>query len=119
MRWLLHIIRWVLMTPLGRPVEPEVNRNLAMVPGVTRSCAASTAAPAGVSSSARNSVAGLPGGASAVTTSSVPAGTVAAIARPNSAPLAANTRPGSSRPMMWPSLSKSFDTSEYGTEIGA
>ena len=28
-------MRWVLMTPLGFPVEPEVNRNFAMVSGVT------------------------------------------------------------------------------------
>ena len=28
-------MRWVLITPLGMPVEPEVNRNLAMVSGPT------------------------------------------------------------------------------------
>ncbi len=36
--WFEHSMRWVLMTALGFPVEPEVNRNFAMVSGVT--CAA-------------------------------------------------------------------------------
>ena len=40
--WLEHSMRWVLITALGVPVEPEVNRNLAMVSGVTRGCAAAT-----------------------------------------------------------------------------
>ena len=31
--WFEHSMRWVLMTPFGLPVEPEVNRNLAMVSG--------------------------------------------------------------------------------------
>ena len=35
-------MRWVLMTPLGVPVEPEVNRSLAIVSGPTLACAAST-----------------------------------------------------------------------------
>jgi hypothetical protein len=30
-----HIMRWVVITALGVPTEPEVNRNLAMVSGVT------------------------------------------------------------------------------------
>ena len=36
--WLAHIMRWVLITPLGLPVEPEVNRILATVSGPTRAC---------------------------------------------------------------------------------
>ena len=40
--WLAHSMRWVLTTPLGSLVEPEVNRNLAIVSGPTRACAAST-----------------------------------------------------------------------------
>ena len=31
--WLAQSIRWVLMTALGLPVEPEVSRNLAIVSG--------------------------------------------------------------------------------------
>ena len=42
--WLAHSMRWVLITALGCLVEPEVNRNLAIVSGPTRACAASTAA---------------------------------------------------------------------------
>src|SRR5262245_40508882 len=41
--WLAHIIPWVLITPLGCPVEPEVNRILPTVSGPTRAKAASTA----------------------------------------------------------------------------
>src|SRR5262245_6011163 len=41
--WLAHIMRWVLITPLGWPVEPEVKRTLATVSGPTRANAASTA----------------------------------------------------------------------------
>ena len=39
--WLAQIMRWVLMTALGLPVEPEVSRNFAMVSGPMASCAAS------------------------------------------------------------------------------
>ena len=33
--WFEHSMRWVLITALGFPVEPEVNRNLAIVSGAT------------------------------------------------------------------------------------
>ena len=36
---------WVLMTPLGSPVEPEVNRNLAMVSAPIEATACSSAGP--------------------------------------------------------------------------
>src|SRR5580658_7355576 len=42
MAWFEVIMRWVLMTPLGAPVEPEVNRSLAIVSGPTLACALST-----------------------------------------------------------------------------
>ena len=41
--WLAHSMRCVLITRFGEPVEPEVNRNLAIVSGPTAACAASTA----------------------------------------------------------------------------
>ena len=41
--WFEQSMRCVLITPFGLPVEPEVNRNLAMVSGPTRAAAASTA----------------------------------------------------------------------------
>ena len=47
---------WVLMTPLGCPVEPEVNRNLAIVSAPTAAQARSTSAPARVAASASNEV---------------------------------------------------------------
>ena len=42
--WFDVIIRWVLITPLGVPVEPEVNRSLAIVSGPTFAWARSTSA---------------------------------------------------------------------------
>src|SRR5687768_11841214 len=44
MTWFEHSIRWVLMTPFGRPVDPDVNKTFAIVSAPTRSRAASTAA---------------------------------------------------------------------------
>ena len=41
--WFEHHMRCVLITAFGSPVEPEVNRNLAIVSGPTRACASSTA----------------------------------------------------------------------------
>ncbi len=38
--WLAHIMRWVLTTPFGSFVEPEVNRNLTIVSGPVAACAA-------------------------------------------------------------------------------
>ncbi len=43
--WLAHHMRCVLITPLGTLVEPDVNRNLAIVSGPTCSCAARSVAP--------------------------------------------------------------------------
>ncbi len=87
-------MRWVLITALGLPVEPEVSRNFAIVSGPTAACARSTAAVAGPASSAVNGVVLRPGTSPRVTTTSVPAGTTASIARPNFPPSAAKTRPG-------------------------
>ena len=53
-------MRCVLITPLGSLVEPEVNRNLAIVSGPTLACAASTAAPAGVASRSAKAVTARP-----------------------------------------------------------
>ena len=73
-------MRWVLITALGVPVEPEVNRNLAMVSGPTAACAASAAVVVGASK-VSNSVIGRPGSGLRVTTTSTPGGTTASIAR--------------------------------------
>src|ERR1700722_8676373 len=92
--WLAQSISWVLMTPLGWPVEPEVNRILAMVSGAILACAASTAGVGCVSHSAANSVADRSLGGFAVTATSTPGGTAAAMARAKAVPLAAKTKPG-------------------------
>ena len=49
-------MRWVLMTALGVPTEPEVNRNLAMVSGVMREKADITAASLVFDSSSENGI---------------------------------------------------------------
>ena len=66
-------MRWVLITALGWPVEPEVNRNLAIVSGPTACArrASDARAVAGVASSSAKPV--------GVTASSVPGGTAAAM----------------------------------------
>ncbi len=51
-------MRWVLITPFGTPVEPEVNRILAMVSGPTAVWAASAAGSAAAAKSSANSDAG-------------------------------------------------------------
>jgi hypothetical protein len=92
--WLLHSIRCVLMTPLGAPVEPEVNRIFATVSGPTPAAAASTAAVGAVLASVSNAVVGRSFGAASATTTSASAGTVAAMAAAKAWPFSANTRPG-------------------------
>ena len=55
-------MRCVLITPFGMPVEPEVNRNLAMVSAVTRACAASAASGAASSLSSDPTITSVPSG---------------------------------------------------------
>src|SRR5258707_3231534 len=47
--WLEVSMRWVLITAFGVPVEPEVNRNFAIVSGVTSAKAFLTSGLSGVS----------------------------------------------------------------------
>ena len=58
--WLAHIMRWVLMTPLGWPVEPEVKSILATVSGPTCPNARSTAGVGRTSVSAETGVSRQP-----------------------------------------------------------
>ena len=46
-------MRWVLMTALGVPVEPEVNRNFAIVSGVTAAKAFATSGVSAVAAMVR------------------------------------------------------------------
>src|SRR5258707_15789843 len=61
-------MRWVLTTPMGGPVEPEVKRILAMVSGPTAAKRASTSGPGGLASSSRKGVVAKPAGGLAPTT---------------------------------------------------
>ena len=87
-------ISCVLMTALGMPVEPEVNRNLAMVSGPTASWAASTTGVSGVFMRSAKSVTGRPAGGFFTTTSSTSAGAAFSMARANGAPSATKIMPG-------------------------
>ena len=49
-------MRWVLITAFGVPVEPEVNRNFAIVSGVTALKAFSTAGVSGVAAISGNGI---------------------------------------------------------------
>src|ERR1700730_15000358 len=92
--WLAHSISWVLMTPLGWPVEPEVNRILAMVSGAILACAASTAAVGCALARSANSGAGRSLGGFGVSVISTPGGRAGPVARAKAVPLAAKTKPG-------------------------
>jgi hypothetical protein len=80
--WLAHHIPWVLMTALGSLVEPEVNRNFAIVWGPVACMAASTAVVAVVASRAANGVVPRSSSAPLPRTSSTSGPTVAAMALP-------------------------------------
>ena len=105
-------MRCVLITHFGTPVEPEVNRNLAMVSGPTASCAASTAAVGRLAQSRRRRWCGGLAIGLRVSTTSTSAGTTASIARAKALPSAAKTRPGVIRSKIVRSRAKSLDTSE-------
>ncbi|MGY4196361.1 hypothetical protein ACVIM9_005702 [Bradyrhizobium sp. USDA 4520] len=47
-------MRWVLITAFGVPVEPEVNRNFAIVSAVTAANALATPGASGVAATVRN-----------------------------------------------------------------
>ena len=52
-------MRWVLITAFGVPVEPDVNRNFAIVSGVIAANAFSTSGVSGVAAMARKEIASL------------------------------------------------------------
>src|SRR5882724_4503809 len=55
--WLEVSMRWMLMTAFGAPVEPEVNRNFAIVSGVMAAKAFATSGVSGVAAIERNEIA--------------------------------------------------------------
>ena len=55
-------MRWVLITAFGVPVEPEVNRNFAIVSGVTAAKALATSGDSGVAAMAGNASASASSG---------------------------------------------------------
>jgi len=112
MAWFEVIMRWVLMTPLGVPVEPEVNRSFAIVSGPTFAFAASTSGPAGFARTDASVADGRDAGGFKRATTSTSRGTAASIAAANAPPSLTKTRPGVRRAMIAFSLAKSLAMSE-------
>ena len=81
--WLAQIMRWVLMTAFGLPVEPEVSRNFAIVSGPMASCTASRRGCNGVAIRSASIVTSRPGTAPRDAAISVPEETLAASASAN------------------------------------
>src|ERR1700686_2415343 len=80
--WLEVSMRWVLITAFGVPVEPEVNRNFAIVSGVIAANAFATSGVAGEAATARNEMA-LLSRASLLTMAAACNGAIAASAAAN------------------------------------
>ncbi len=88
-------MRWVLITPFGAPVDPDVKSTLATVSGPTRACASSTAAVAVVARSAAKAVCRRKAGAGLLVTTSTSSGSARlASARSKRSPSAAKISPG-------------------------
>ena len=113
MAWFEHSMRWVLITAFGVPVEPEVNRNLAMVSGVTLACAAATlAASSAPIRSANNVVLPVAERIARHHQFDVVRHASGNRACAKAPPSLANTMPGVSRSIIMRSLPKSLDISE-------
>ena len=74
-------MRWVLTTPLGSSVEPEVKRNLTIVSGPVAACAASACGPGSLGSRFANDVIVRPSRLPLASTTSTPGPATAWIAR--------------------------------------
>ena len=124
---------WVFRTPLGVPVEPEVNRIFATTPGPAEAKAAWTSAPGGVARSPASGSAParwpvltiMPGAAGPPAASWGPVPGAAATSATASSAAAkraassANTAPGRISPAMARILAWSWLCSEYATLTGA
>ena len=75
-------MRWVLITAFGVPVEPEVNRNFAIVSGVIAAKAFATSGVSGVAAMSRNEIASV-SPASPLTIAAECSGAIAASAAAN------------------------------------
>ena len=112
--WLEQSMRWVLMTPLGTPVEPEVNSSLATVSGP--GSAPFVALPAAVVS--RSSSLSAPSRSPRDTSARGTAGESASRAAPNGPASSANTSPGRVSSAIALIRAWSALISEYATLIG-
>ena len=101
-------MRWVLITALGNLVEPEVNKNFAIVSGPVACIAASTAGVACVVSKFSKVVIARPAISPLCNTTSISWPTAASIAFPYRLASAAKTKPGVKVVKMCRSFSKSW-----------
>src|SRR5215467_9482089 len=102
--WFTVSMRWVLITPFGIPVDPEVNRIFATVSGPTRAKALLTSGPGSLACNWAIGVDLKP---------------TESRAAPNLSASAAQTSPGRSSSKISLSLAKSLDISEYAGDTGA
>ena len=105
---LAHIMRWVLITALGRPVDPEVNNSLPTVSGVICATDAATADVAGVRASASKARLGRPSGARSTCTTGMPDKSSAFRAFWNCMPSCTITSAGCTSPNRYLSLAWSW-----------
>ena len=123
--WLAVSIRWVLTTPFGRPVDPEVKSTLAIVSGLTAAKAAFTAARAcsdGPSlrlASATTSAVDQTGTVTPVSPVTPVAPAIASSAGAKRAGSSTKIRLGRSWRATSPSRSKVVEASAYELEMGA
>jgi hypothetical protein len=114
--WFTHIIRCVVITPLGLEVEPEVIRILASVSGPTLSRAASTDAPARAWRSASSGVA--PEAPGRLETTSMPCSAGSASAAPYCSASTVKRSFGATSSATCRSRSCAPGTSEYCSATG-
>ncbi|HEY5397136.1 MAG TPA: hypothetical protein VIL16_17255 [Trebonia sp.] len=113
--WLAASIRWVLITPLGVPVDPEVNRILATASPSSLSNASCPVGPGSVSS--RSASCSEPGLVSRLTMAAISGR--ASSAGPNRPASSANTAPGRISSAIALIRAWSRLCSEYATLTGA
>jgi len=108
-------MRWVFTTPLGVPVEPEVNSTFAIVCGPTAACAAASAAEGGLAAIAASERERAEPCDEITTMSRRPSASIAGAYRSASS---TNTMPGASTSASSRSRAKLVDCSEYAGETG-
>ena len=114
--WFEQSIRWVLTTPFGLPVDPDVKRIFAIVSGPTATLARSSEAPGAV---LRRSLTVVAFGALFFVTSGTPGQRGRDGAAAKRAGSSTYATPGPTTSTIARSFAKSRDASEYAGDTGA